>query len=457
MESFLISLQYSRGGKIMNPEDEGSFAAISKAASRALPRPVLDCSVAGDESTQPLWIKKELPPLPAFRITNQVMGSVRFVKSRLYENILRALPLLFWKYRIKQPNFSEQQISLTWIVACLTKKYGRIYLINRREAKQAARSLNQRLLFDEIDKVLLEFNLPTKAINCAVFLFLEDLKNLGRLKFSSFELPQFSFLSASRDAVYVNEEDVNLFDLEMIVERDRALYDLHDFAHYCCALMNADLYGSKMFQGFDRLSFEDRDFVLSPDFLNPDSNKLTDNFLFRQISLYSFDRAFEHDLDEAGLTRAVTEDMYAYLLCERDLVHPQSGRVCRPLNPPTVSELALLAQNKCYEHSASEFEEQVFIRSGPDEEFDPLMNLPTVEFLNSSALDILNYHELRNFVRHRALRNAYIKYAERLIAERTQDSHLAKIIKSFLEFDPDVVAKEKSLYCLVHELSCRRN
>jgi len=238
------------------------------------------------------------------------------------------------------------------------------------------------------------------------------------LRFSSVLVPERA-IAAIRDTVL----GVRKSDFGDRVPRDSfdastPLYDLHDFAHLTTATLCPRLYGNKYFDCLFHLPNHFRRLIQSPGLRTEYAVPRSDGLIFSELLTTLFRQLSDEGLSNAELVARLAQEVCAYLMNDRALLQPSTGRRVTAGNPLTVEELAVLSQNKAYELPASEVEQQLFTRSGVDE-LDRLGGLSVPETVKQIARTAREwrYYERRNVLKHRAQKAAYEMYAKMLLAE----------------------------------------
>lgn len=176
-----------------------------------------------------------------------------------------------------------------------------------------------------------------------------------------------------------------------------------------------------------------------------------DSLMFRQLSLGLFDALHERLGCDARIVDAISGQLARYLRADTGLLQPATGRVLHAPGVLDAWQLAVLAQNKAYEHTASECEELVFVRGSAGPCPDALAALPTVDRIRRIAALPLQYHERRNFLRHRAQKRAYLMHA-RLLREHAGDAMEAALLDrtiDHLTFADHLAGRRANLFELV--------
>ena len=129
-------------------------------------------------------------------------------------------------------------------------------------------------------------------------------------------------------------------------------------------------------------------------------------------------------------------------------------------NRITISELAVLLQNKSYELTASDIEQRVFTRGGPEgDERDKLDDLDLAQRISTLAESKeWMYFEVRNTVKHRAHKTAYRivaeQYQEESLENSTEDRKLLEAVFATLDYQGWQDLGPPNLWKLVGELHC---
>jgi len=154
------------------------------------------------------------------------------------------------------------------------------------------------------------------------------------------------------------------------------------------------------------------------------------------------------------LVAAISEELSRYLRAETALLQPSTGQwlaAHRALDP---TALAVLSQNKAYEHTASECEELLFVRGGAGTA-DAFSGLDTPERIQAMAEAPLNYFERRNFLRHRAHKRAYLLHSRFLREQHSPDSATTEFLDEIFDnlcFADHLAGRRLDLFSRVSEL-----
>jgi hypothetical protein len=335
----------------------------------------------------------------------------------------------------RTPTLARTDAQIAALVVLCSARYGSIYFFSRLEARSIASRLSD--LNDLITVFTAALERPSSCnqiINRAVFEFFSGPQ--APTIVSPLPLPPWAFFTASPSQVFANAEDLYGHPAERIALHAEALFDLHDFAHLACASVSDTLYGAKYFRHFLTLPDHYRALIFHPDFSTSTPLGHADNLLFREFSLGLFNSLWEQgERSEDVLVDTMAVQMKEYLQGRKSLYHPSTGLKLRAPRPVSIEELAVLAQNKLYEHTASEAEELLFIRSGRQLNSDPLAELSPLQRFHAAADSGPYYYEMRNYLRHRAQRRAYVMIAEEAMqALPAPASTLAKSIFQQLNF-----------------------
>jgi hypothetical protein len=379
--------------------------------------------LAGYQQSQLYWRKQEKPPYPDFSNYARIAQVVRTLKESIYRHLLEGINFYIARAgltnRFRLP-LSEPEADV-WLAALLTKKYGRIYFISRYEARML---LEQPLNSNDlsfVDRMLSAPEATNAIFNYGILSYLHSV--VATIRFPPFKIPAFCVHSAAKDIIFVNEHDFVRFRPDEIFEVPIALYDLHDFSHRACTLLNEELYSAKYFsQTFIGLPSRLKRLIRDPHFATSDALEHSDSLVFRELSLGILDSLNHTTMTERDIVESISAGLTAYHSAQKALFHPSTARMMTASRPLDMDEVAVLSQNKSYEHIASEFEEQLMTRGG-DDACDPLSGLPTT----CAAQRIVTaqqpfYHDRRNYLRHRAQRESYIQYCSDWLLPRC-DSH----------------------------------
>ncbi|KAK8083666.1 hypothetical protein PG996_002447 [Apiospora saccharicola] len=237
-------------------------------------------------------------------------------------------------------------------------------------------------------------------------------------------------------------------DSVSLLDTTEALWDLHDFAHHTAAALSPHLYGSKYFTHLIRLPSRLTALIRSSAMKTAKPNPLcSDGVIFSEL----LTPLIEDELPAivrgqlthtyVSLTDRLAESLADYLLQQRALRHNTTGALLTMKVPITPEQLAILAQNKAYELTASEIEQRVMTRGGPagDERdaLDAMCSADKIQYLAASRSWM--YFEVRNTIKHRAQKLAYQKVAQRMLSRPegemgTVDRELVQLIINSNEY-----------------------
>ncbi|QYF94326.1 hypothetical protein KY495_03660 [Massilia sp. PAMC28688] len=391
--------------------------------------------------------KKETYYLPSISDSRLAENIFRSVKAEIYHFLDDAIRY-FLNLHPAVANIAPVE---TWRIALTAHKYGVIYLIDRREASayDFGGAADSKVM-TRIAEILTEDQRVNRLFNFAICAWVHAID--VRKKYSEIRLPKHAFMSEGDQAVFVNQNDFGGFFPVDAFALTTPLYDLHDFVHYSCAMIDRNLYGCKYFRRFSSLPTRLQALVRDAGYRSETPNLYGDGFMFRELSLGLFD-TYEPLIDsDSELYNTISDKLFQYLKGELALAQPSSGRVYQAPAPLDVDALAVLSQNKAYEHSASECEEHFFIRSGPGAANDSYVHLPIVERLDAMKSTELNYFERRNFLRHRAQKLAYLRYSTHLKSKfpaRAEEFSLLHMVEENLTFVDHLRGDRVNLFNLV--------
>ncbi len=270
-----------------------------------------------------------------------------------------------------------------------------------------------------------------RIVNRAIVNILREEFRAGHLKWSLLRLPQNAFYPTGREEIYFNEQDWVKLSAEADQWQSGAKFDLHDFSHLACATLKTDLYGSKYFGTFLSLAPELRRLLRDRNLRNIEAQPFSDGLLFSELSLGLFDEAIKTLNTEEEIVAHVARGLCDYLLARKARVQPSSGNWLIPNRPVSVWELAILMQNKLYEHTASEFEKMLFTR-GNARGRDELSDLSPLDRLRWVGSSFITYFDRRNFLRHRAHKLALLWTAQELLRTIEPGSPKAELVRGVI-------------------------
>ena len=376
--------------------------------------------------------KQVSPELPGFNDYDLIFNHVQGVKSKFYKHLTNAIQLyITFKKLYRNPNLpiGNNDIKL-WIIGCICEIYGVIYFASRHEIEKIKEiAFNEKEKLSIIEELLKKENGYVSIMNYAIHsFFCEEIECINCTP--PFDLPQYSYFFKNKKLVYVDKQR-KITDPSAILNSTTPFYDLHDFSHYICQLLNDTLYGCKLFETFDVLPDAMKQLILDQDYENILSNPFSDNVLFRKLSLVGLDEMYQITENEEDIEEYLSEQFVKYFSGHSNAIIPNKARPGMKLK---VWELAVLSEHKIYEYAASEMEEHLFIRGGKDHNQDPLHGLSIFEKIDKIHDSGLFYYEKRNYLRHRSLRRAYLKYAM-ILSHQKPNLDLAKSIVKTLKFE----------------------
>lgn len=419
-----------------------SHASLDE-GSGASPLPVLQ-AVGGRSCTgRVAWRKPEPPFLPQLSNLSRVFPVVDAFRGEFHACLDAALGHLFRS----RPSLRAMAPVALWRLALGAQRYGAIYFLGRRDAAGATDLVRDGAdLLDALGRELATDGLANRLFNHAVCGWVHG--NAGRRRYSPIRLPRNGLMSRDRDAVFVNRKDFEGLSPAMAFDHGEALYDLHDFVHYLCASIAPQLYGCRYFGAFAQLERGLQALVRDHRHQDEAPTLFGDSLMFRQLSLGLFD-ALQHRCDsDRQLVETISLELARYLRAEIGLLQPATGRVVRAPHSLDVRSLAALSQNKAYEHTASECEELVFVR-GAASGTDMLSPHGTAERIRLMAQLPMQYHERRNYLRHRAHKRAYLLHARHLrqsCAAGTADARMLDMVVNNLTFADHLAGSRVDLF-----------
>ena len=415
------------------------------------------------------WLDGLSPAHPLFEDAAQIKDIVRALKDELLDAILSACTILLER-EPRPTSYSVlggtlKRCPLLWKAVISVQKYGVIYLSNRAEARMFhPLYLSEESLAMQIDLFLREERRFHRAVNYAVHCFISKRTNtvIYPLKL----VPPNAISSIGHRHFAVREKDFAMTSSEHLLDDTSVLWDLHDFAHQTTASLSPTLYGSKYFSDLQFLPSRATALIRSPGFRTAEKGPMiSDGLVFSELltGLYTAEvektsgvLGQQHTYD--SLERTLATAVADYLLARRSILHPSTGKLLQINSRISLPQLAVLVQNKAYELTASEIEQRVFTRGGPEGDGrDPLEWMNAGQRLEALAKSrAWMYFEVRNTVKHRAHKAAYRQVAETYRSESTRlspdDAKLLSTIFSALDYEGWDVAGPPSLWALVSEL-----
>ena len=417
------------------------------------------------------WLDGLSPAHPLFEDAAQITDIVRALKEELLDAILLGCKIL----SEREPRSalcsglgeSLKSHPSLWKAVISVQKYGVIYLSSRAEARMFyPLYLADKDLALQIDLFLREERRFHRAVNFAVHYFVN--KKTNTVEYPLKLVPINAISSIGRRHFAVRKKDFSLTSSEDLLDDTSVIWDLHDFAHQTTASLSPTLYGSKYFSDLIFLPLSATALIRSPGFRTAEKGpKISDGLVFSELltGLYSAEienasGASEGQHTYASLERTLATAIADYLLAKRRIVHPSTGKMLQLDCRIGLPQLAVLVQNKAYELTASEIEQRVFTRGGPEGDGrDMLDSMDTGQRLEALAESRQwMYFEVRNTVKHRAHKAAYRQVAEAYRSESTwlspDEAKLLSVIFMALDYEGWEGSGPPNLWALVSELRC---
>ena len=416
------------------------------------------------------WLDGLSPVHPFFEDAARIEKNVRSLTEELLDAIISGCTILLERdpHTSSFPVLYESLKShrSLWEAIISVQKYGVIYLLNRAEARAFhSLYLAERSLASQIDWFLQEDCNFRRAINYAVHYFIN--KGTNKVIYPPKLVAPNAISSIGFRHFAVREKDFTMTSSEALLDDTSVLWDLHDFAHQITASVSPELYGSKYFSHLQFLPVRATALIRSPGLRSADKGpKISDGLVFSELLTGLFTAEVEKALGGstqhtyASLERTLATAVAEYLLGQRSLLHPSTGKMLQLDCRISVPQLAVLVQNKAYELTASEIEQRVFTRGGPEGDVRDLLDKMNA----GQRLEILAtsrewmYFEVRNTVKHRAHKTAYRQVAETYQGQPTWQSHddakLLSAIISALDYEDWKGSGPPNLWALVAELRC---
>jgi len=306
------------------------------------------------------------------------------------------------------PPLSSHQVSEDELLLALRlRRYGVIYLLDRRDARNAITRVEEHpeaLL--RADMIWEETGRDGSVLNWAIHSLVQTYP--AGLAIVDNLIPPFAFQSLPDGRIAVRSADFIDRTPEDSWQERKALYDLHDLAHLATVGLSPSLYGNYYHNRLARLPSHYQHLITSPSLNEGLAPVLSDGLLFSHLLTQLFENMDSASLSPQELVDSMATRLKSYLLAEQPLFSPKLQRWLSPTRRIDVLDLAVLAQNKSLELPASEIEQQIFTRGGVGEA-DFLLTLSAVDRLKeiAHAEDTHFYFEKRNVTKHRAQKEAY--------------------------------------------------
>ncbi|KAF8533210.1 hypothetical protein BDD12DRAFT_762318 [Trichophaea hybrida] len=404
------------------------------------------------------WLCGGTPNHPFFDDSNLIQDIVRRIKEHLLNETLEGCRnILNDHYRQDEIQNKKLRRSLDenpqlWKALISVQKYGVVYLANRADARNQFLPLtNQNPAETKAISSFLEHDAVTiRAINYAVHHFVTrgglKVENPTKL------VPPNAISSIGNAHIAVRKQDFLRTDEELLAEKV-PLWDLHDFAHLTTATLSPELFGNKYFDYLIKLEPKLTALVRSPGMRTGKGPKVSDGLIFSELLTGVFtqevDAVLKHHKQHSykSLTTTLANTLADYLLGRIALLHQSTNTMMKLDTPISPTQLAVLAQNKAYELTASEIEQRVFTRGGPDDR-DPLHSLTAIQRIEYLAASrSWTYFEVRNTIKHRAHKEAYRLVTMDYI-EKGVDVELCRMILESITYEDWRRGERRNLWSL---------
>jgi hypothetical protein len=158
-----------------------------------------------------------------------------------------------------------------------------------------------------------------------------------------------------------------------------------------------------------------------------------------------------------SLQKSLAQSLADYLVGETSLLHASTGRLIRVDKPIAAIELAVFAQNKAYELTASEMEQRVFTLGGPKgdgrDALNAIIAVERIDYLAES--DGWLYFEPKNTIKHRAQKEAYRLLVLRFLKSGEETDLLREVLES-VTYEDWRKGRRSDLWAVVRELANER-
>jgi hypothetical protein len=381
------------------------------------------------------WLDGRIPDCPLFEESSRIYEIVTAIKRRLLDYALEGCKEILTSH-LREGNSADNLLHDSinarpdlWKAVLSTQHYGVVYLISRSDAREIYLPLIKAHSNETqaIDEFLRANAAGIRAMNYAVHAYIT--RDGLQVDYATSFVPPNAISSVGERHVVIRAVDFARSSESMLAETN-PLWDLHDFAHLSCATLCPPLYGNKYQTHLALLQKSLTALVRSPGMNTGTGPKISDGMIFSQLLTPMFTDALEQNkyYTYESLTERLATDLSEYLLGRRALKHLSTGNMITLSEPITPTQLAVLVQNKNYEHPASEIEQRVFARGGPagspDDVLLPMSARERIEYLAASKSWM--YFEVRNTIKHRAHKAAYKIVCTQLIQEAEQDAEAEK-------------------------------
>ncbi|KAI8947626.1 hypothetical protein F4801DRAFT_582262 [Xylaria longipes] len=380
------------------------------------------------------WLDGFFPQHPHFDEDTKIQSIVSKIKHGIMGFAIEACHLVLGDITpADEPHYDLLSQTLSacprlWWAALLVQHYGVIYFMSRVEAQSTYNELvnKHQTEIDAIDSFLRSHNSAgIRIINYAVHAYITR-GNL-QVDYSTSCVPPNAIAAAGPGHVVVRMNDFTGRSASEVIATPLPMWDLHDFAHLSCAALDKGLYGNKYQSHLLRLPKPLTALVRSPGMRMATGPKISDGIVFSELLTGMFtaavpDASQNDQQTYKGLCTQLAQTLAAYYLGLRGVEHPSTGKTLMLKEPITPTQLAVLVQNKSYELPASEIEQRVLTRGGPEgAKEDKLLPLTARERVNWLAMNrTWGYFEVRNTIKHREHKEAYRIVCEIMMA-RTED------------------------------------
>ena len=389
------------------------------------------------------WLDGSVPQHPFFHDSSRIQDIICEIKTRLAENLLIGCVKLV--NSLPRPHTADVAVlgrSLQahpglWIAVLSAQKYGTIYWVSRSEARSSFWPLVRNHLAEagRIDRFLRRDGMACRAFNYAVFCLVKG--HWLKVEHATKLVPPNAISCIGNGAIAVRKRDFE-GSADEVLNDPSPMYDLHDFSHLATATLSPELYGNKYFSHLVNLGPRLTALIRSPGTKTASGPKLSDGMLFSEIltDLYTCEAELHLSRQVAhcygSLEKKLAQRLAGYLLGGTALHHMSTQTLIRVDEPITPIQLAVLAQNKAYELTASEMEQRLFTRGGGDGDEGDVLGAMTgierIEYLSTSKSWL--YFEVRNTIKHRAHKEAYRLVALHFMANQVQVDLVAKILEN---------------------------
>ncbi|KAF8247317.1 hypothetical protein K440DRAFT_629330 [Wilcoxina mikolae CBS 423.85] len=406
------------------------------------------------------WLCGGAPDHPFFEDSTRIQDIIRRIKEHLLNETLEGCRHILNNLKLHgQDEIQNVQLRQSldenpqlWKALISVQKYGVVYLANRADARnQFLPLINENPAKAKTISFFLEHDaVAVRAINYAVHHFVTrgglKVENPTKL------VPPNAISSIGNSHIAVRKQDFLMTDEELLT-KTVPLWDLHDFAHLTTATLSPELFGNKYFDYLIKLEPKLTALIRSPGMRTGKGPKISDGIIFSELLTGIFtqevDAVLKHQKQHSykSLTTTLANTLADYLLGRIALHHQSTNTMIKLDTPISPTQLAVLAQNKPYELTASEIEQRVFARGGPDDR-DPLHSLTAIQKIEYLAASrSWTYFEVRNTIKHRAHKEAYRLVAMDYI-EKGIEVELCRIILESITYEDWRRGERRNLWSL---------